>query len=125
MWSPDGKRIASGSVDTTVQVWDASTGKVRYIYDGYNVAVARIDNSKGVLPDLISFVAWSHNSKRIAAVTQEYCGDECAVVMTWDAQTGKQIVFYADLPVYAIAWSPDDTRFLSITEVTHVIIYRF
>jgi WD40 repeat protein len=121
-WSPDGTSIVSGSFDKTVQVWDASTGKVRYIYDGYNVAVARVDNSKGVLPDLILFVAWSHNGQRIAAVTQEYCGDECAVVMTWDAQTGKQMAFYPDLPVYAIAWSPDDTRFASAIGVSDVQI---
>src|SRR6266567_3918345 len=122
MWSPDGKHIASGSVDTTVQVWDARTGKVRYIYHGYNVAVAHVDNSKGVLPDLIFFVGWSHNGKRIVAVTQEYCGDTCAVVMTWDAQTGKHLVFYPDVVVYAIAWSPDDTRFASAIESTDVQI---
>ena len=105
-----------------MQVWDASSGKIRYIYHGYNVAVARIDNSKGVLPDLIYFVAWSHNGKRIAAVTREYCGDECAVLITWDAQTGKHLVFYPDLPVYALAWSPDDTRFASAIGISDVQI---
>jgi WD40 repeat protein len=121
-WSPDSTSIVSGSFDKTVQVWDAGTGEVRYIYHGYNVAIARIDNSKGVLPDLIFFVAWSHNGKRIAAVTQEYCGDACAVVMTWDAQTGEHLVFYADLMVYALAWSPDDTRFASTIDPTDVQI---
>src|SRR6266704_1648860 len=121
-WSPDSTSIVSGSFDKTVQVWDASSGKVRYGYHGYNVAVARVDNSKGVLPDLIFFVAWSHNGKRIAAVSMEYCGDECAVVMTWDAQTGKHFVFYPDLPVYAFAWSPDDTRFASAIGLSDVQI---
>jgi len=121
-WSPDSTSIVSGSFDKTVQVWDARTGKVRYIYNGYNVAVAHVDNSKGVLPDLIFFVGWSHNGKRIVAVTQEYCGDTCAVVMTWDAQTGKHLVFYPDVVVYAIAWSPDDTRFASAIEATDVQI---
>lgn len=73
-------------------------------------------------PDLIPFVAWSHNGRRIAAVTQEYCGDECAVVTTWDAQTGEHLVFYADLPLYAIAWSPDDTRIASAIGVSDVQI---
>ena len=70
--------------------------------------------------DLIFFVAWSHNGKSIVAVTQEYCGD--AAVMTWDAQTGKHFVYYPDLTVYAIAWSPDDTRFASAIEITDVQI---
>jgi eukaryotic-like serine/threonine-protein kinase len=34
MWSPDGKRIASGSSDTTVQVWDAANGGHMYTYVG-------------------------------------------------------------------------------------------
>ena len=112
-WSPDGRRIAPGSLDKTVQVWDARTGEVLYTYRGYNVDVAKIDNGKGVLPDLIFAVAWSHNGKRIAAVTQEYCGDVCGVVLFWDALSGRNISFYPDLPVYALAWSPDDKRIVT------------
>jgi len=112
-WSPGGRRIASGSLDKTVQVWDASTGEVLYTYRGYNVDVAKINNGKGVLPDLIFAVAWSHNGKRIAAVTQEYCGDVCGVVLFWDALSGRNISFYPDLPVYALAWSPDDKRIVT------------
>jgi WD40 repeat protein len=121
-WSPDSTSIVSGSFDKTVQVWNASTGKVRYIYEGYSVANARIDYSKVVLPDLIFFVAWSHNGKRIPAVIQIPWSDDCVEVMTWDAQTGKQIAFYPDLALYAIAWSPDDTRFASAIEVSDVQI---
>src|SRR5947209_3884383 len=53
-WSPDGKRIASGSDDSTVQVWDA--------IDGGNVFTYRGHASWGVLS-----VAWSPNGKRIAS----------------------------------------------------------
>jgi WD40 repeat protein len=117
-WSPDGTRIASGSWDKTVQVWGATTGKVAYIYQGYNVKAAQIDPAQGVLPDLIFVVAWSHDGKRIAAVTQVYCGDNCGVVVSWDADTERNFTFYLDMPVFALAWSPDDTRFISSTDVT-------
>ena len=79
---------------------------------------AQTNPSKGVLPDLIFVVAWSHNGKRIAAVTQVYCGDNCGVVVSWDAETEKNIKFYIDMPIFALAWSPDDTRFVTTTEVT-------
>ena len=112
-WSPDGKHIASGSWDKSVQVWDAMTGAVLYTYNGYNVRAAQLNPTKGVLPDLIFVVAWSHNGKRIAAVTQVYCGDVCGVVIGWDAYTEHNFTFYQDSPVFALAWSPDDTRFVT------------
>jgi WD40 repeat protein len=112
-WSPDGKHIASGSWDKTVQVWDAASGDVLYTYNGYNAQAAQANPAKGVLPDLIFIVAWSHNGKRIAAITQVYCGDICAVVLGWDALTQQHFTFYVDQPVPALAWSPDDTRLVT------------
>jgi WD40 repeat protein len=117
-WSPEGKFIASGSWDKTVQVWEATTGNRLYTYQGYNVEAAKYNSDKGVLPDLILAVAWSHNGKRIAAVTQVYCGDSCGVVLAWDAYTEHHFSFYIDVPVFALAWSPDDTRFATSVEVS-------
>ena len=52
-WSPDGTRIASGSVDQTVQVWDAADGRNVYTYYGHS--------------NTVSSVAWSPDGKRIAS----------------------------------------------------------
>src|SRR5258705_6434849 len=38
-WSPDGKAIASGSGDNTVQVWDAATGTIQRTYTGHSDTV--------------------------------------------------------------------------------------
>ena len=102
---------------TRLQVWHAATGALLYTYSGYNLKEAA-NPAKGVLPDLIFAVAWSHNGKRIAAVTQVYCGDLCAVVLGWDAYTQRNFTFYTDTPVFAIAWSPDDTRLVTSTVVS-------
>jgi WD40 repeat protein len=117
-WSPDSTYIASGSVDTSVQVWKVTMGTRLYTYRGYNVSQASKNPTKGVLPDLIYSVAWSHNGRRIAAVTQEYCGDECGVVMTWDALTQAHLTFYPTFPMFALAWSPDDQHIVTANSQT-------
>jgi WD40 repeat protein len=34
-FSPDGKRIVSGSKDKSVRVWDSSTGEVQNVLEGH------------------------------------------------------------------------------------------
>ncbi len=61
-WSPDGKRIASGSADGTVQVWDAADGGHVYIYRGHSEFV----------PEFVFAVAWSPDGKRIASGSADH-----------------------------------------------------
>ncbi len=94
-WSPDGKRIASGSVDNTVQVWDAADGGHVYTYRGHSSSVLA--------------VAWSPDGKRIASGS----GDK--TVQIWDAADGGHVYTYRGHPssVLAVAWSPDGKRIAS------------
>jgi serine/threonine protein kinase len=64
-WSPDGKRIASASVDSTIQVWDATTGGHVLTYRGHATALLT--------------VAWSPDGKRIASGSLDW------TVQVWDA----------------------------------------
>ena len=54
-WSSDGKRVASGSVDKTVQVWDAFTGTHAITSHGHT--------------DIVNAVAWSPDSTLVASVS--------------------------------------------------------
>ncbi len=96
-WSPDSQRLASGSWDRTVQVWDASTGQTIATYRGHS--------------KIVQAVAWSPDGTRIASTDQSYPGR----VQVWDAASGEEIIaFYGDTAfVYDLAWSPDGTRIAS------------
>ena len=65
-WSPNGKRIASGYDDGTVQVWDALTGAHVVTYRGH--------------PNSINTVAWSPDGKYIVSASKD------ATIRVWQVQ---------------------------------------
>ena len=96
-FSPDGKRIASGSRDTTVRLWDAATGQpVGQPLTGHRTSV--------------SSVAFSPDGKRIAS------GSTDNTVRLWDAATGQPVgqplTGHRNI-VWSVAFSPDGTRIAS------------
>ncbi len=107
VWSPDGKRIASGGYNKTVQVWDAKSGHLYLTYRGHY--------------SYVFAVAWSPDGTRIVSATGAAGPDHPVTsnnsVKVWDATTGKTLLTYAgdadQVEMYALAWSPDSKRIAS------------
>ena len=91
-WSPDGKRLATGSLDDTAKVWDAESGKELLTLRSHTGAVIS--------------VAWSPDGKRLATAS----ADKTAKL--WDAKTGKEVLALSGHinGVWSVAWSPDGKR---------------
>jgi WD40 repeat protein len=91
-WSPDGARLASGSLDTTVQVWDALTGAHPLVYRGHRRPV--------------NAVAWAPDGERVASASLD------GTVQIWQASTGERLALQQRLApgVTTLAWSPDGSR---------------
>ena len=69
-FSPDGRRIVSGSEDKTLKVWDAETGQERLTLKGHNGRVWS--------------VAFSPDGTRIVS------GSADKTLKVWDAETGQE-----------------------------------
>ncbi len=104
-WSPDGERIASGSFDNTVQVWDANSGSLLLTYKGHT--------------DSIWSVAWSPDGKCIAS------GSYDKTVQVWDASSGSFLLTYKGHPdpVRSVAWSPDGKHIASGSDDSTVQVW--
>jgi eukaryotic-like serine/threonine-protein kinase len=94
-WSPDGSRIASGSYDKKVYVWEAAEG---------NKASTEHNHAKAV-----NAVAWSPDGSYIAS------GGDDKVVQVWQESTGRDIGIYRghSQRVSSLAWSPDGIHIAS------------
>jgi hypothetical protein len=91
-WSPDGKRLATGSQDNTAKVWDAETGKELLTLSGHVNGV--------------SSVAWNPDGKRLAT------GSDDSTAKVWDAGSGRELLTLSGHSSYvrSVAWSPDGKR---------------
>ena len=96
-YSPNGKHIVSGSGDSTIRVWDTTTGEtVAGPFQGHK--------------NCVDSVAYSPNGKYIVS------GSKDKTIRVWDATTGETVAgpFQGHTSsVISVAYSPDGKQILS------------
>jgi WD40 repeat protein len=93
-YAPDGKRLASLSLDNTVRVWDTATGQA--------LRTLRLGGKPSGETDARG-LAYSADGKRLAAAAQR------ETVKVWDAATGQALHDFHDRAA-SVAFSPDGRR---------------
>jgi WD40 repeat protein len=94
-FSHDSTRLASASSDSTVKIWDASSGDCLQTLEGHS--------------DCVRSVAFSHDSTRLASASDD------KTVKIWDASSGaclQTLEGHSDY-VRSVAFSHDSTRLAS------------
>jgi WD40 repeat protein len=96
-YSPDGSRLASGSVDCEIRIWNADTGEL--------VGIPLVGHNRSV-----NCITFSPDGKQIAS------GSDDRTVRIWNAQTGQVIgepLRGHTKTVWSVAWSPNGSLLAS------------
>jgi WD40 repeat protein len=94
-FSPEGSRVLSGSMDTTIRLWDAARGVLLRAFEGHSGPVHS--------------VAFSPNGAHVLSASYD------STIRLWDAATGALLRTFEGHSdsVSSAAFSPDGTKVLS------------
>jgi serine/threonine protein kinase len=105
-WSPNGGRLVSGSWDSTLHIWETTTGHLLLRYKGHTSGVTA--------------VAWSPNRKFVAS------GSDDGMIHLWNAATGETVYTFTGhtQAITALAWAPDSSYLASASTDLTVQVWK-
>jgi WD40 repeat protein/GTPase SAR1 family protein len=92
-WNHDGSKVASGSEDGKVLIWDGKTGELCLSLDGHR--------------DTVTLVKWNHDSSQLISVSN-------ATIVISNARTGELLkTLKGKRYVYSVAWNEAGSKVVS------------
>jgi WD40 repeat protein/DNA-binding SARP family transcriptional activator/class 3 adenylate cyclase len=98
-WSPDGRWIATASLDDTARIWDAETGEVRFTLHGHTSGVMSLD--------------WSPDATRLVTGSQDGTAKVWEVTATGTRELLSLAAQDTRTGVWGVAFSPDGSRVMT------------
>ncbi len=105
-FSPDGRRLLSCSMDTTIRLWDLQTGQEIRRFEGHH--------------DRVECISFSADGRRFLSAAWDW------TIRLWDVETGKELkrIQFRGAPgvhVSGVAWFPDGRRCLAWATDHHAL----